>query len=37
MTCNDLLKDLRNNLRKELDLTPVSGDVQWFRPEGGAE
>ena len=34
---NDLLRDLRNNLRKELELAPVPGDVQWFRPEGGAE
>jgi hypothetical protein len=34
---NDLLKDLRDDLRKELNLPPVSGDVQWFRPEGGAE
>ncbi|MGP8247709.1 MAG: hypothetical protein ACLQVN_24755 [Bryobacteraceae bacterium] len=34
---NDLLRDLRSNLRKELELAPVASDVQWFRPEGGAE
>ena len=34
---NDLLRDLRNDLRKELELSPVPGDVQWFRPEGGVE
>ena len=34
---NDLLKLLRNDLRQELDLSSVPGDVQWFRPEGGAE
>lgn len=34
---DDLLMDLRNDLRKELDLSAVAGHVQWFRPEGGAE
>jgi len=31
---DDLLKDLRNDLRKELQQPPVPGNVQWFRPEG---
>jgi hypothetical protein len=34
---NDLLTQLRNDLRKELDLPPASGDVRYFRPEGAAE
>ncbi len=33
---NDLLKDLRNDLRQELNLSVLPGEVQWFRPEGGA-
>lgn len=32
---NELLRDLRNDLRKELDLTAIEGEVQWFRPETG--
>ncbi len=31
---DDLLSDLRNDLRKELGQPPVLGNVQWFRPEG---
>ena len=34
---DSILKDLRNELRKELRLSNVKGDVQWFRPEGGIE
>jgi hypothetical protein len=34
---DDLLVDLRNDLRRELDLPAVPGGVQWFRPEGGVE
>lgn len=29
-----LLNDLRNNLRREMDLSDAKGNVQWFRPEG---
>jgi len=31
---DELLVDLRNDLRKELGQPPVPGNVQWFRPEG---
>lgn len=31
---NDLLKKLRNDLRREMDFSKVEGDVQYFRPEG---
>ena len=31
---DDLLSDLRNDLRTELGQPPVPGNVQWFRPEG---
>ena len=31
---DDLLNDLRDELRKELDLSKVEGNVRWFRPEG---
>jgi hypothetical protein len=34
---DNLLIDLRNDLRKELDLPAVPGGVRWFRPEGGVE
>jgi hypothetical protein len=28
---DDLLNDLRDELRKELDLSPVKGNVKWLR------
>jgi hypothetical protein len=31
---DELLVDLRNDLRKELGQPPVPGNVRWFRPEG---
>lgn len=31
---NELLRDLRNDLRREMDLPEIEGKVQWFRPEG---
>lgn len=34
---DDLLSDLRNDLRKELGQRPVPDNVQWFRPEGAPD
>ena len=31
---NELLTDLRDDLRREMDLSRIKGDVQWFRPGG---
>ena len=31
---DDLLNNLRNDLRKELSLSEIEGNVRWFRPEG---
>lgn len=31
---NELLKDLRNDLRQEMHLPEIEGNVQWFRPGG---
>jgi hypothetical protein len=31
---NELLRDLRDDLRQEMDLPEIKRDVQWFRPEG---
>ena len=34
---DNLLIDLRNDLRRELDLPAVPGGLLWFRPERGVE
>ena len=31
---DDLLSDLRDELRKELGLSKIEGNIRWFRPEG---
>ena len=31
---NELLRELRDDLRQEMDLSKIKGNVQWFRPEG---
>ncbi len=31
---NSLLTELRDDLRQEMDLSKIEGDVRWFRPEG---
>ncbi len=31
---DELLRDLRDDLRYEMDLSKIEGNVQWFRPEG---
>jgi len=33
-TLNKLLRELRDDLRQEMNLSKIEGDVQWFRPEG---
>jgi hypothetical protein len=32
-----LLFELRNNLRREIELPPVNTPVRWIRPEGGLQ
>ncbi len=31
---DELLRELRDDLRCEMDLSKIEGNVQWFRPEG---
>lgn len=31
---NELLRELRDDLRREMNLPEIDEDVQWFRPEG---
>ena len=34
---DDLLNNLRDELREELNLSKVEGNVRWFRPEGAGK
>lgn len=36
LTLNELLKDLRDNLRRDMELSKIKRDVQWLRFEGAA-
>lgn len=31
---DELITELRDDLRREMDLSKIEGNIQWFRPEG---